>query len=76
LIHQPGKLGLVLKCSQNPALELNKVRFFIYFEVYRTKHGKSGAKKTSSEGMGVKRRRKNNPCDFFFVIKRSVLINV
>ncbi len=44
-IHRPGMLGLVLKCSQNPTLRLNKVRFLFYFEVYRIKHGKSGAKK-------------------------------
>jgi hypothetical protein len=49
-ISNTRKFGLVLKCSQNQALELNKVRFFcfggsFYFKVYRIKHGKSGAKK-------------------------------
>jgi len=52
------KPRLVLKCSQNPALQLNKVRFsfvfgFFYFEVYRIKHGKSVAKKIRVGGRAL-----------------------
>ncbi len=52
----PAFPKFLFQCSQNPALQLNKVRFlfcfgvFFYFQVYRQKHGKSGAKKIRGGG--------------------------